>query len=138
MTNREKFAEQILNIACGGYPLAVDENTMEPMKCGTYKDCKRCLFDKKSTGCKRLRMEWCESEYVEPQIDWSKVPVDTPILVRDCESDEWIRRYYAGFFSEGRVRAWSGGRTSWSAYDGERRYVAVWNYAKLAEVGDKT
>ena len=59
MTNREKFAEQILNIACGGYPLAVDENTMEPMKCDTYKDCKRCLFDKKSTGCKRLRMEWC-------------------------------------------------------------------------------
>ena len=60
------------------------------------------------------------------------------ILVKDAEKDEWIRRYYAGFFSGGKARAWSSGRTSWSAYDGERVYMTAWNYAKLAEESDKT
>lgn len=30
MTNREKFAEQILDIACGGSKIAVDKTTLEP------------------------------------------------------------------------------------------------------------
>lgn len=135
MTNREKFAEQILNIACGGYPLAVDENTMEPMKCDTYKDCKRCLFDKKSTGCKRLRMEWCESECVEPQIDWSKVPVDTPILVRDSECGYWAHRYFAKY-ENGQVYAWCDGCTSWSKLFGDED-CSPWKYAKLAKDGSE-
>lgn len=32
VTNREKFAEQILDIACGGSKIAVDKATLEPMK----------------------------------------------------------------------------------------------------------
>ena len=37
------------------------------------------------------------SEYKEPEIDWSKVKVDTPILVKRSKEAEWERRYFAKF-----------------------------------------
>lgn len=44
MTNREKFAEQILNIACKGDSIAVNKVTSEPMGCRGAA-CKECLFN---------------------------------------------------------------------------------------------
>lgn len=64
-------------------------------------------------------------------VDWSKVAVDTPILVRDLKEQEWGKRYFA-FFKDEKVYAWVGGATSWSA-DGDKD-VLKWEYAKLAEV----
>ena len=34
------------------------------------------------------------TEYTPPT-DWSKVPVDTKVLVRDRESQEWVKRHLA-------------------------------------------
>ena len=133
MTNREKFAEQIMDIACSGDRIAVDKEAGKIVPCASLR-CKKCLFDGASQNCMHAAHQWCYSE----STDWSKVPVDTPILVRDCENDEWLRRYYAGLSSEGMVRAWAGGRTSWSACDGNRKYRTKWNYAKLAEDGDNS
>ena len=64
-------------------------------------------------------------------VDWSKVAVDTPILVRDFETSKWEKRYFA-FFENGRVNAWCGGTTSWSNENITR--TISWKYAKLAEV----
>ena len=64
-------------------------------------------------------------------VDWSKVKVDTPILVSDVKGGEWIKRYFA-FFYDGKVSAWVGGATSWSADN--NKDVSKWEYAKLAEV----
>ena len=36
--------------------------------------------------CHMLQMIWLLEDYEEPEIDWSKVAVDTPILVRDREN----------------------------------------------------
>lgn len=64
-------------------------------------------------------------------VDWSKVKVDTPILVKQCEQDEWEKRHFA-YFKDGLVYAWLCGATSWSAdYEGD---TTNWNLAKLAEV----
>lgn len=64
-------------------------------------------------------------------VDWSKVPVDTPILVKQYEQDEWEKRHFA-YFKDERVYAWLCGATSWSAdYEGD---TTDWNFAKLAEV----
>lgn len=64
-------------------------------------------------------------------IDWNKVKVDTPILVRDYETSKWEKRYFA-FFKNGKVHAWNGGVTSWTS---ERHNNTMsWEYAKLAEV----
>lgn len=63
-------------------------------------------------------------------IDWSNVEIDTPILVRRCNKDEWEKRYFAKY-DYGDVFAWKNGKTSWSA---DSKYdVAGWEYAKLAE-----
>lgn len=64
-------------------------------------------------------------------VDWSKVKVDTPILVKANEQDDWGKRYFA-YFKDGKVYAWLCGTTSWSTNNDED--VMSWNYAKLAEV----
>ena len=64
-------------------------------------------------------------------IDWSKVKVDTPILVSDEKHEDWVKRYFA-FFENGKVYAWVAGATSWSADN--NRDASHWEIAKLAEV----
>lgn len=63
-------------------------------------------------------------------VDWSKVKVDTPILVSN-DNKEWIKRYFARY-EDGNVYGWLNGKTSWTA-TGELS-IGYWNYAKLAEV----
>ena len=64
-------------------------------------------------------------------VDWSKVKVDTPILVSDFNEKKWERRHFA-FFENERVYAWVSGTTSWST-DNDKEAMS-WKYAKLAEV----
>lgn len=64
-------------------------------------------------------------------VDWSKVAVDTPVLVRDFEEMKWGKRYFA-FFKDGKVHTWNGGVTSWTCEN--PNCVMSWVYAKLAEV----
>ena len=64
-------------------------------------------------------------------VDWSKVAVDTPVLVRDFEGAKWEKRYFA-FFKNGRVNTWCGGTTSWSS---ENIIGTIsWRHAKVVEV----
>ena len=64
-------------------------------------------------------------------IDWAKVPVDTPILVKKELEDKWEKRYFAKYdIASGRVYTFRGGTTSWSKTDDR---LAKWNYAILAE-----
>ena len=80
--------------------------------------------------CSMLQMLWLMEECKEPETDWSKVAVDTPILVRQNEDGEWIRRHFAKH-EGGIVYTWKDSRTSWTvSYDEE---VTGWKFAKLAE-----
>ena len=79
-------------------------------------------------ACYMLQTIWLMEEYEEPEVDWSKVEVDTPILVRDFEGSDWFRRHFAKY-ENGTVYAWDGGDTSWSGGD----VMTMWKYAKLAE-----
>lgn len=128
MTNREKLAEQILDIACSNDAIAVDKVTLEPIACGK-SECKDCLFNVSDVmSCGDKRINWANSEYVEPPVDWSKVAVDTPILVRDSANLEWTKRYFAKY-ENGSVFTWSDGATSWSS----EGYTTAWVLAKLPE-----
>ena len=85
--------------------------------------------------CNTLTTLWLLKDYEEPEIDWSKVEVDTPILVRDDRATaSWFRRYFAKF-EDGVVYAWIDGKTSWTTLDD--RGVVGWEYAKLAESEEK-
>lgn len=65
----------------------------------------------------------------EEVIDWSKIPIDTKILVWNKTSKQKYNRHFAGIDSgTGRVRAWDSGQTSftttrWSTWDYAELYV---------------
>lgn len=135
MTNREKYAEQILDIALAGGSVAVDKKG-NICRC-TDIGCNNCIFAETETddkrSCEKRIKEWSKQEYVEPAVDWSKVPVDTKILVRGSEDVRWKIRHFARYESN-IVFAWNRGCTSYSVdgYDD----AAGWKYAKLAEEGE--
>lgn len=81
-------------------------------------DCVRCLV---------LQMLCLLEEDEESEVDWNKVAVDTPILVRDFTEDRWKARHFAKY-ENGNVYAWCNGVTSWST----EGHGVMWNYAKLA------
>jgi hypothetical protein len=84
-------------------------------------------------ACYMLQTIWLLEDYEEPKTDWSKVEVDTPVLVRDGENNEWQRSYFAKY-EDGFVYTWIAGATSWTAVGYEKGgNVYRWNYAKLAE-----
>lgn len=124
MLNREKYAKEILDIACNGDKIAVRNGKMT--SCDNLL-CKDCDFG--YSNCNEKILKWANSEYVEPPVDWSKVAVDTPILVRDYEGCMWVRRYFAKY-EDNMVYAWENGATSWSA---DNSNITDWGMAKLAE-----
>ena len=63
-------------------------------------------------------------------VDWSKVAVDTLVLVSN-DNKEWIKRYFAKY-EDGNVYCWLNGRTSWTALC--ELSIGHWGYTKLAEV----
>ena len=132
MTNKEKYGNKIIELAIDEGVLALKNG--EPAPCAKIK-CEDCDYGKSDScgGFAYKFREWLNSEYVEPPVDWSKVAVETPILVRNSEEDMWTKRYFAKYENE-TVYAWSGGATSWSAYSGE---VNDWKFAKLAESEEK-
>ena len=81
--------------------------------------------------CKMLQTIWLMEEYKEPEVNWSKVEADTPILVRSSDNEEWAKRYFARCGNAGYIYAWRDGCTSWTAYNSSD--VTEWKYAKLAE-----
>ena len=84
-------------------------------------------------ACYMLQTIWLLEDYEEPKTDWSKVEVDTPVLVRDGENNEWQRSYFAKY-EDGFVYTWIAGATSWTAVGYEKGgNMYRWNYAKLAE-----
>ena len=119
MKNKEKYAEEIKNY--NGTNFCKD--FIKPI---IYKKENCC-----GIGCERcamLTVLWLDEEYEEPEVDWSKVKIDTPILVRNFKDNHWYKRYFAKF-ADGKVYAWRNGRTSWNSTIEHED----WKYAKLAE-----
>ena len=130
MKNYEKYADEIkrysdLQVLCDKIKIPF---ILEPIG-------KSCTRDIDCDTCQILTMLWLLEEYEEPkepEIDWSKVKVDTPILVRDYEDTEsatvvWLKRYFAEY-KDGLVYTWINGRTSWN-----EDCTKGWKYAIFAE-----
>lgn len=128
MLNIEKYKEMLINMGI------IDINKLavvndKPVKCKDLYKCDKCDFGEEES-CESYLEEWLFSEYEEPGVDWSKVKVDTPILVRESEQNPWLKRHFAKF-KGGKVYAWNSGKTSWSIED--KIGMLCWKYAKLAE-----
>ena len=94
-----------------------------------------CSYVNNCSSCSELFEFWLDEEYVEPpkpEVDWSKVPVDTLVLVRDSEEEPWKMRYFKGVDDKAKRRfeAWYCGATSMTA-DG---YTNRWKYCELVDM----
>lgn len=65
MKNKEKYAKEIVEIACDGEEIAIDKRTGKVSSC-TNVPCVNCLFCK--NGCANGRRKWAESEYIEKPV----------------------------------------------------------------------
>ena len=101
-------------------------------------NCGDCLFSNVNNdddgNCNARTIKWLVSEYKDPaeNVDWSKVPVDTPILARDDE-DIWYNRHFAKY-ENGKKYVFTYGCTSWS--DGGNMNIIPCKHAKLANPED--
>ena len=128
LKNREKFKDELLKrCTYGDFDTFFDKYILPTYHRCTYSN---TTFDKIMI----LTMLWLdeeyqapEEEYQEPELDWSKVENNEPILVRDGDDEEWNRAHFA-CYEDGKVHAWSGGKTSWTASS-----YMYWQQAKLAE-----
>lgn len=126
MTNREKFKDELdamlvsLMTVVHGKPVICDNAS-----------CRECLFEKscgKNTHKQEI-IDWLNAEYQEPSVDWSKVPIDTPVLAQDS-SGTWHRMHFAGRDDlTGWPCVYIGGTTSWSNNYG----TLITQNVKLAE-----
>ena len=126
MKNKEKFAKEILDIACSGYCIALAKG--KPVPCDTIL-CTDCYFNKNGT-CKTKLKEWAESEYEEPKIqpEVKECKVDDRILV-STDGIGWVERHFAKYDAKlDEVFAWYEGGTSWT-----KALTFNWPYAKLPE-----
>lgn len=130
--NDKQFTDELfLRMYDLGYRKAEIEN-------GTvffYKNCGRISqwsdrVDIRSTCFTEENQQIDIGEYIGI-VDWSKVEVDTPILVKDDCDDKWEKAYFAKYEDE-MIYAWDNGRTSFSARNKEDTFI--WGRAKLAEV----
>ena len=118
MKNYEKYADEIKGYDgfnfCGDFilPYVLKQNGCGGMDCDQ---------------CKMLQIIWLMEEYEEPEIDWSKVEVDTAIYVKASKYGNWFKRHFAEY-KNGKIYTWGNGLTS---HDTSR--MMEWKYAKLAE-----
>ena len=128
MLNKEKYAKEILDIVCQDGTIPVVVNNV-PIKCTDALDCYDCKFYY-NDDCINAFIKWANSEYKEREIDWNKVPVDTPIYVWDNDGSDIYKRYFAGYDKENNmVIAFNNGGTSWTS----DQNTTVWDNAKIKE-----
>lgn len=125
MTNYEKNKELLDMYAVADVSWGVDRDG-KISEC--HGNCGYCIFGLDEI-CTQKRLEWLQQEYKEPEVevDWTKVEVDTPVLVRESNEDEWVKRYFAGYCN-GEVLVFNNSTTS-----NNHSYMISWKYAKLAE-----
>lgn len=120
MKNRDKYKNELVKVCKSGELMKFFNDYVVPTyDCDNYE-----VINAEKVAL--LTALWLDEEYQEPEVDWSKVAVDTPILVSTSGQD-WIHRHFAEY-RDGRVYAFDDGATSWTSNE-----KIAWLYAKLAE-----
>lgn len=103
MLNCEKWKDTLKELASKCEPIALDLKGI-PCACSEM-NCGNCLFADNSTALQKCNSanlyDWLCEEYKEPEIDWDnnidwkRVPVDTEVLIRSSEGNEWRKGKFA-------------------------------------------
>lgn len=125
MTNFEKFGKEIIVGLIKESEYGINAKNGELIDCNSkyIEDCAKCVFNGECGVEEKIR-NWLNAEYQE--VDWSKVLIDTKVLVSD-DGINWYRRYFAGIDACTSERlAWLDGATSWA-----NRSTRTWKHVKL-------
>lgn len=134
MTNFEKFGKEIIVdlIKERGYDIGgINKKNGKLMCCGNddIEACEECVFNGECGSEENIR-NWLDAEY--QAVDWSKVPIDTKVLVR-YDNEIWCKRHFA-YYRDKRIWVFNNGLTSWTVNDLSE--VSGWKYGKLLEDGE--
>lgn len=96
---------------------AIDKDTNEVKRCSEVI-CANCLFFTPG-DCKKIKREWLDQPVFDPEkdIDWSKVPADTPVIVWNSEIG--ANRYFCRKICGECFETFAKGSTSWSSFSTE-------------------
>lgn len=114
MKNKEKFATEIVEIACKGDEFAVSKETGKPVRCVDMR-CSLCainLNEDEYKTCTDYRKEWAESEYIKKAVISKK---DRAFLEYLKEEFKYIARH-----KDGTLFAYKDSLTNW--YSLNRRF----------------
>lgn len=137
MKNREKYKNELINsINENGRLCDFVKNHGVFRVLGRVDECS-CVY---CSSCAVLLQLWLDEECEEyeepskPEVDWSKIPVDTLVRVRDYEDEKWYLRYFKGIDDSSLYRfvTWESGTTSVTANDATEN----WNHCELVEDED--
>ena len=118
MKNVEFYAKELADLVVRRQQVAVRKSDGIPCECANLKCCD-CLFqpDNMRFRCNdKCVKEWAESEHVEYEVDWSKVPVDTSVYCQANLYQNACRAHFAKF-KNGIVYVWKNGKTSFTSHD---------------------
>lgn len=111
MKNVEFYANELADLAVKGKHIGIRENDGFPCACSDL-NCYNCLLH--IGVCRDSLLKWAESEHVEYEVDWEKVPVDTPVYCQANICQNESPGYFAKF-NNGIVYTWRNGRTSFTS-----------------------
>lgn len=126
ITNYENNKEIVDWYAVAQVPWGIDTVSGEITPCSKILACASLCEFAKGEDCGLKRMEWLSDEYID--IDWSKVEVDTLILVSN-DGNTWAYRYFAGTFF-GRLYTFPFDHKS---NDNKQMNLIEWKFGKLIE-----
>lgn len=104
--------------------------------CPIYKQgCKStCMIsEERIVDAIKIVQDWSDNNSLE--IDWTKVPMNTLVLVNDGLDDEWLERYFAMYLPDGYEKfcVFADGATYENA-----KFISCWENCKLANNVDPT
>ena len=131
-TNYEHFKNEIVKVLfVKGSCEFKKEYILKPGECSTLT-CSECTAKAK---------EWLDAPYEEPkprvEIDWEKVPNDTPVYVSDYNEyptdEKNLRRYFSAYFKDNEepFEVWGEGKTSFTT-----SITTSYKYCSLARKED--
>lgn len=126
MTNKEYYRDLLVDIALDT-PVSIGLSKLSGVPVGCkHLTCRDCVFNnkKRNVPCSSCRKKWAEEEYSKkyvPDVDWTSVPTDTPVLI--SIPGDFIHRHFASYDSSTRtIYTYVEGRTSWTSEGVQEEY----------------
>jgi hypothetical protein len=134
-TNFEHYKDEIIKLwFCGTGKEKCDFIRKNVLKIRNCYDSKISCVD-----CSEKNKKWIDQPYEETviEIDWSKVPVDTPVFVNNFDNSVEFRRHLKEYKDDGDCKfiCYDDGRSSFTTTDSVNA-VSYWFNCRLAREED--